>query len=113
MEGAIIVTHSPVVDDPVISSVATTIEHLREAGVMTIRLHERWRPEMVALFVFALGGPTVGERSGVLVFDVDHWAAGPNVPGAYFDYLGDRWTPTDQLVTSVLDMLSGTRRRSG
>lgn len=92
--------------DPVASSVANVVERLREAGIIAIRLHERRRPEMVALIVFLLGG-----SSAVLVFDADHWAAGPNLPEAYFDYLGDRWTPPEQLVKSVLAILTTRARR--
>jgi hypothetical protein len=99
------VSHPTTVVDPVASSVATVVERLREAGIVVIRLHERRRPEMVALIVLQLDG-----GSAVLVFDADHWAAGPNLPEAYFDYLGDRWTPPDQLVKSVLAILTTARR---
>lgn len=96
--------YSPIVDDPVSPAVATVLDRLRESSVMTIRLHERRRPEMAVLIVFLVDGQH--DRSAVLVFDTDHWAAGPNIPGAYFDYLGDRWTPPEQLVRSVLSILA-------
>lgn len=99
--------HPPVVDDPVTSSVANVVDKLHEADVMAIRLHESRRPEMVLLVVFPVGDAARPDASAVLVFDADHWAAGPNVPGAYFDYLGDRWTPTGHLVESVLTILAG------
>lgn len=105
---AITVPPSPIVDDPVAHPVTDVVELLREAGIMTIRLHERHRPRMVALVVFQVGGRTAN-GSAALVFDNDHWAAGPNLPGAYFDYLGDRWTPPGQLVRSVLAILSAGR----
>lgn len=95
--------YPPIVDDPAAEAVTTVVDLLRETGVMTVRLYERSRPGMAVLVVFLVGGPH--DRSAVLVFDVDHWAAGPNVPGAYFDYLGDRWTPPDHLVRSVLSIL--------
>jgi hypothetical protein len=97
------------VDNPADSAVASTVERLREAGIMSIRLHEERRPEMVALVVFLLDRQPVGGGSAVLIFDVDHWAAGPNLPEAYFDYLGDRWTRPNQLVKSVLAILTRAR----
>lgn len=90
-----------------VSSVAHVVDKLHEAGVMTIRLHEPRRPDMVLLVVFPVGDASRPHTSAALVFDADHWAAGPNLPGAYFDYLGDRWTPTGRLVESVLTILAG------
>jgi hypothetical protein len=104
------VSHQSVMDDQVARPVTDTVERLREAGVMAIRLHEPRRPEMVVLVVFQVGGQTAGKGSAALVFDVDHWAAGPNVPAAYFDYLGDRWTPPERLVKSVLAIPVPNRR---
>lgn len=99
-------SHQSVMDDLVAPPVADVVERLREAGVMTIRVHEPRRPEMIVLVAFQIGGQTAGKGSAALVFNVDHWAAGPNVPAAYFDYLGDRWTRPEQLVKSVLAILN-------
>lgn len=109
-KGVSTVSYPPIVDDPATVSATTVVRRLRAAGVMTIRLRERRRPEMLALVVFRVGEERNGDRSAVLVFDTDHWAGGPNVPGAYFDYLGDRWTPTEDVVRSVAAML-GTHAR--
>ena len=97
-------SYPTIVDGPVTVPVTTVVQRLHAAGVMAIRVRERRRPEMLVLVVFRIRGQQGGEPSAVLVFDADHWAGGPNVPGAYFDYLGDRWTPPEDLVKSVTAM---------
>lgn len=108
-KGVSTVSYPPIVDDPATASTTAVVRRLRAAGVMAIRVRERRRPAMLVLVVFRPAGRD-GEHSAVLVFDTDHWAGGPNVPGAYFDYLGDRWTPPEDVVRSVVAML-GARAR--